>query len=314
MPLRDAQVRRIAGEHRGAPERRIAAVAARQDGMVSTEQLALLGVPKNATSRRLVAGKLHPVLRGVHAVGHPQVTRRGRWHAALLASGPEATLSHRSGGELRGVLAPRPGPVDVTVPGAKGRRRRGVRSHSGRLDPRDVELWEGLPVTTLSRTMLDLAEQISLRELVDALDRAEALRQYRPDEMADVLARARGRRGQRPLRRALLITRPQEVLTRSRLERRALKLVRVHRLPRPEVNVKLEGFEVDLLWRDARLAVEVDGRAWHGDGGAFESDRRRDTTLMIHGWRVARFTWRQVLNQPAWVASSLRALIDAGGG
>jgi very-short-patch-repair endonuclease len=102
------------------------------------------------------------------------------------------------------------------------------------------------------------------------------------------------------LRHALLITRPEDVLTRSELERRALRIVGA---PRPEVNVRLHGYEVDLLWRDARLVVELDGSAYHDP----ERDSRKTTNLMAHGWAVMRFTWRQVVNDPAWVRSRLAA-------
>jgi very-short-patch-repair endonuclease len=115
-----------------------------------------------------------------------------------------------------------------------------------------------------------------------------------------VIKGARGRRGAKPLRQALLITRPEDVLTRSELERRALRIVGS---PRPEVNVRLHGYEVDLLWRDARLVVELDGSAYHDP----ERDTRKTATLMAHGWAGMRFTWRQVVNDPAWIRSRLAA-------
>lgn len=312
MPLTDRQVRALADQAGPGRDHLIAAIAARQDGTIATRQLAAVGVPQPAVSRRVAAGRLHPMLTGVHAVGHPEVGRRGWWQAALLAAGPTATLSHRAAAELWGIADPRPGPIDVTVPGITGRRRRGVRCHGGQLDRRDVEHRAGLPVTTVARTLLDLAEQVTVPELVRTLDRAEAARLHRPAPVADVLARANGRRGSGRLRQALLIARPQDVLTRSELERRALRTVRRHGLPQPEVNVVLCTYEVDLLWRERRLAVELDGRGSHGDGVAFERDRRRDATLAVAGWQVLRFTWRQVVNEPAWVAGTLRHVLARG--
>ena len=116
-----------------------------------------------------------------------------------------------------------------------------------------------------------------------------------------MIKESRGRRGLKPLKQALLITRPQDVLTRSELERRALRLIKRARLPDPEVNVKLHGYEVDLLWRPARLIAELDGSEHHDP----ERDTRRDNNLRAHGWTTARFTWRQVVNDPGWVVDRL---------
>ncbi|HEU4658061.1 MAG TPA: type IV toxin-antitoxin system AbiEi family antitoxin domain-containing protein [Capillimicrobium sp.] len=286
-----------------------AALADRQDGAVATRQLELAGVHPRAVSRWRADGTLHPLLHGVHAVGHPRVTRRGWWQAALLASGPDAVLSHRSAAELWGVLQPADGPIHVTVPGATGRKSARVRVHTGRLEPRDVVVRNALPVTTVERMLLDLAEELTVGELVEVLDRCEAARLHRPRAVADVMARARGRRGLRRLREALLVARPQDFLTRSRLERRALRLIADHGLPRPEVNTRLHGYEADLLWRDAKLVVELDGRAFHGDGVAFERDRRRDANLQAAGFRVLRFTWRQVASDGAWVADRIATML-----
>jgi very-short-patch-repair endonuclease len=152
----------------------------------------------------------------------------------------------------------------------------------------------------VGRTLLDLAEIVTLDELVRTIDNATNARQLGRNTMSAVISAAKGRRGAKPLRQALLITRPEDVLTRSELERRALRVVGS---PRPEVNVRLQGYEVDLLWRDVRLVVELDGSAYHDP----ERDTRKTANLMAHGWAVMRFTWRQVVNDPAWVRSRLAA-------
>lgn len=310
MPLSDAAVRRLVrATAQDRPDHAIAAIAARQDGVISVRQERLAGLSGSAADRRVAAGRLHPLLRGVHAVGHPAVGRRGWWQAALLAGGPEAALSHRAVAEACGVISLGDGPIDITVPGVKRHHLGRVRFHSGRLERRDVVVRDGLPMTTVARMVLDLAEQISLRELVEVMDQCEARRLYRPLAVADVIRRSPGRRGLRTLRRAQRITRPQDVLTRSRLERRALRLVAAHNLPRPEVNVMLHGYEVDLLWRDADLAVELDSRTHHGDAVALDRDHRRDANLQAHGYRVLRFTWRQVIGDAPWVASRIRQLL-----
>jgi very-short-patch-repair endonuclease len=127
--------------------------------------------------------------------------------------------------------------------------------------------------------------------------------------MSSMIKQATGRRGLKPLKAALLITRPQDVLTRSELERRALRLIAASRLPRPEVNQRLHGYEVDLLWRDQRLIAELDGRDYHDK----ERDTRRDNNLLARGWTTARFTWRQVVNDPDWVVENLAIFLTPDG-
>lgn len=317
MPLRDADVRRLSDAMRlqlGArPDAVAAAIAARQGGAASVAQLAVAGLGARAVSRRVASGRMHPMFRGVVAVGHPGVTRHGWHHAALLAAGEAAALSHVTAGELWGLLDPGPGPIHVTVPGARGRRRERLRVHSGRLDASDVVVRDGLRATTVARTLIDLGELLTVDELVAVLDRAEARRLHHPRGVARAMAAATGRRGVAPLRRALLFARPQDVLTRSELERRALRMVARHRLPRPEVNARVLRYEVDLVWRHHALAVELDGRAWHGDGVALDRDHRRDADLQASGWRVLRFTWRQVVGEPAWVADRIARLLAISG-
>jgi very-short-patch-repair endonuclease len=290
------------------PDARVAWVAARQHGVVGHAQLLDAGIGPHGVDRRTAAGWLHRVHKGVFAVGHPGLTDRGRWTAAVLAGGPEAVLSHRSAAALWG-LRPNVSFVEVTVPGRRRRGPAGVVAHAGALDARETVVVDGIRVTTVARTLLDLAEILPVREVVAAIDRATARRLFDADAIRATVARATGRRGLKGLRAALLVTRPQDVLTRSELERRALRLIRAARLPRPEVNAQLLGHEVDLLWRDRRLAVELDGRRTHDTPNAFESDRRRDADRMARGWRVLRLTWRQVVNDPAWVASRVGAVL-----
>jgi len=287
---------------------RVAWIAAQQHGVVHHDHLLDAGVSRSGVRRRVAAGWLHRVHTGVFAVGHPGLTDRGRWTAAVLAGGPEAALSHRSAAALWG-LRPNVSFAEITVPGRRRRGPAGVVAHAGALDARETVVVDGIRVTTVARTLLDLAEVLPVREVVAAIDRATARRRFDADAIRATVAAATGRRGLKGLRAALLITRPQDVLTRSELERRALRLIRTARLPRPDVNVRLLGHEVDLLWRERRLAVELDGRETHDTPNAFESDRRRDADRMARGWRVLRLTWRQVVNDPAWVADRLTAVL-----
>ena len=282
------------------PDARVAWTAARQHGAISHDQLLDAGLSASGIRRRVEAGWLHRRHVGVFAVGHPALTQRGRWAAAVLAGGQDAVLSHRSAGALWGLCFDARVP-EITVPGRKRHGHAAVRVHANRLRPGDTLLVDGIPTTKVARTLLDLAEVLTLDQLVQAIDNATNSRHLRPALMSSVIRQSRGRRGLKPLRQALLITRPQDVLTRSELERRALRLIARARLPKPEVNTRLHGYEVDLLWRHANLIVELDGREYHDP----ERDTRRDNNLRSHGWTTARFTWRRVVNDEAWVVERL---------
>jgi very-short-patch-repair endonuclease len=278
---------------------RVAWIAAHQHGTIAYDQLRGVGLSPGGIDHRVAAGWLHREHIGVFAVGHPGLTPRGRWMAATLAGGEGAVLSHRSAAAHWGIG--RDGAVpSITLPGTKRRGTASLEVHAGRLRPDEVVIYEDIPVTSVGRTLLDLAEIVTLDELVKTIDNATNARHLGRNTMSSVISAAKGRRGAKPLRHALLITRPEDVLTRSELERRALRIVGS---PRPEVNVRLHGYEVDLLWRDARLVVELDGSAYHDP----ERDTRKTANLMAHGWAVMRFTWRQVVNDPDWVSSRLAA-------
>lgn len=286
---------------------RVAWVAARQHGVIAHDQLARAGITRWGVQRRVAAGWLHRRHLGVFAVGHPALTQRGRFAAAVLAGGAGAVLSHRSAAALW-ELMPETEILDITIPGRRRAGPAGVVVHAGALRAEDVKRIDGIPVTSLPRTLLDLAEVVGLDQLVACIDRTG--NRLRPGLMSSMISDHRGRRGLKPLRQALLITRPQDVLTRSELERRALKLVATANLGRPEVNVRLYGYEVDLLWRAQRLVVELDGRRWHDTPALRERDSRRDTNLLCRGYPVMRLTWRQVVNDPAWVSQRLRRALQ----
>ena len=311
-PGRGSPHRRIAATKAPTPDGldwRLAALAARQHGVVSLPQILAAGAGHGAVQRRVRAGRLHRLFPGVFAVGHPAVSPLGRHLAATLACGDDAVLSHRAAAHLHGVWTSRFAPPEVTIPGTRRRGPAGIRAHRGRLDPADVTTVDGIRVTTVARLLLDLAEGLAVAHLVAVVDRCQARRLYDPDAVRAVIGRGAGRRGLRTLTRALMIVRPQDVLTRSELERRALRLLADAGIATPEVNEKLGRYEVDLLWRDRGLVVELDGREWHDTADAFERDRRRDADLMASGWRVMRLTWRQVVNEPRWVAGRLRAAL-----
>jgi very-short-patch-repair endonuclease len=283
----------------------IARVAARQHGVVSVMQLHAAGIDSSAIKRRVAAGRLHRIHRGVYAVGHAHLSNEGRWMAAVLACGEGAVLSHRSAGELWRMLRPRTRrsvqddgrteapPVEVTVPGTGGRKRhRGIALHrSSTLTAGLCTRRDGIPVTKPSRTLTDLRSVLSEAQWAAALREAEFLR-------LPVREDARG--SERPR-------------TRTELEAMFMALVRRRRLPRPEVNVQVERFEVDFLWRAERVIVEVDGWESHRTRSAFEADRARDARLTVLGYDVLRFTWWQVQADGAAVARTIRAILAREG-
>ncbi len=233
--------------------------------------------------------------------------------AAVLAYGARAALSYRSSAALLGLRADRRGRVDISLPARSPRSRPGIQAHgSPTLTAADVTVEQGIPTTTVARTLLDLAETVGARELERAIDRAETLRAFDLAAIEEVLGRANGRRGVAVLRRALVAaTRP--AITESELEERFLALCATYGLPRPEVNawLALEGGHVkaDFLWRAQRLIVETDGYAFHSGRQAFERDYGRDQRLWLAGWKVRRFTWRQVTQQSANTAETVRAAL-----
>ncbi len=250
----------------------LARLAARQHGVVSSRQLRTAGIDHRSISRRVQNGRLHRIHRGVYAVGHTNLSFEGRCMAAVLALGQCAVISHRSAAALWGLLPSPAGFVDVTVSGDGGRRKRvGVTVHrSFTLAPRVMTRRNGIGVTTPSRTLRDLHRAVPRQVYRRALRRALDLRLIRSDQLRDA------------------------DLTRSELERRFVALCRRHRLPQPEVNARVGGYEVDFLWPDRHLIVETDGFRHHAGRSAFESDRARDVHLQSLGYRVLRFTHRQV--------------------
>ena len=274
---------------------RIAGLASHQHGVVARRQLLALGLSDDAIERRLAAGRLHLLHRGVFAVGHTVLKVEGRWMAATLATA--GVLSHATAAAAWDLRRRGTGAIHVTVQGNR-RRRDGVRIHrSRRLEPRDITTLRGIPFTTPVRTIIDLATTLEGRPLEQALDRAEQLRLV---DFAELRHRPIP-----PALQAVLSLYSAATPTRSEMEERFLQLCDAHGLPRPGTNVVIEGYEVDFVWRDRRLIVEVDGYAYHRSPTAFETDRERDVVLAMAGWLVLRFTWTQLTTRPVWVARAI---------
>jgi very-short-patch-repair endonuclease len=285
----------------------VAALAERQDGVVSRVQLLAAGLGQGAIEHRVRRGRLHRIHWGVYAVGHRRLTPRGRFRAAVLAcGGPDrAVLSHRSAAAVWDLL-PSPAQFEI-ITRRESRARSGIRVHRSRtLTAADITTHDGLPVTTVARTLLDLATMLTPHRLERVVHRAAHLQ---------ILDAAQFPSCTPPGLRAALhtLTTGDPQLTRSKLEERFLILILDAQLPRPEVNARVGGHEVDFLWRDHRLVVETDGAATHLTRPAFEEDRRRDAELQAQGYRVLRFTWRQVVEQPRATIATVAQLLAADG-
>lgn len=282
----------------GLPEDIIAEIAARQHGLVTRRQLLLAGLSARMIEGLVKSKRLRALHRGVYLVA-PAELPRTRDMAAVLACGPAARLSHRSAAAVWGMAPERDRASDVEVTGRSGTRcrRPGIRLYRVAGDGRDeTTVVDGIPITTPARTLIDLARILPSRELEQAAARAERLGLIRPGELASIVRRYRGRRGMRMLQ-SLIDRQAGPALTRSEAEARFRDEVRRFRLPPPETNVVVAGYELDFLWRPAGLAVEIDGHRFHSRRHSFENDRRRDAALAAVGIQVIRITWRQLVDE-----------------
>jgi very-short-patch-repair endonuclease len=297
------------------PDLEISRLAGRQYGVVAREQLVGLGLSKGAIDRRVQAGRLHVLDRGVYAVGHRIVPPEGRWLAAILRVGEGAALSHSSAAVLWGLRrSANRERIDVATP-RSSRSTPSIQRRHVQLWPDEVTVRRRIPVTTLARTLFDISAETSAEGLEGAIRQAEYLHRFRLEALERMLDRHPGRRGVATVRACLRhLGRGPRGRVRSKLELRFATLLSGTRLPRPELNALLDidgsKVEADCLWRKQRLIVELDGGEAHGTRVAFESDRERDRRLQAAGWRVVRVTWRQ-LDDPAALLQDLSTLLVA---
>jgi putative AbiEi antitoxin of type IV toxin-antitoxin system len=271
----------------------LAELADRQWGVASLAQLQALGIGARAVQLRATAGRLHRVHRGVYAVGHRILRPEGHRLAAVLACGPGAVLSHRSAATHWELLATSQERIDVTAP----RSRQGVpgiRLHTSRsLDAEDTTSHEAIPITTVHRTLLDLAATARKDQLENALAQAMHLQLYDQRAIDDVVARSNGHRGTRVLKEA---TEQEPQITKSMWEIRMLALIRGANLPEPRCNEALHApdhgeCKPDFYWPAYGVIVETDGWEAHRTLAAFRGDRAKDAALTAAGYKVLRFTW-----------------------
>jgi very-short-patch-repair endonuclease len=294
-------------------DRALAALAERQYGVVGRWQLIEAGWSGGAIEKRIWAGRLHPLYAGVYRVGHGLVQREGRWMAAVLASGPEAVLSHWSAAALWLIRPNSRSIIDVTTP-HKSRSWDGIRRHHKALPGDEVTVEEGIPVTSVPRTIFDLAAIESADVIQNLLRESEFLQLSDRLSLPDLVERYPGRRGVRKVRLALERLREEpEGRKRSPLEERFAPFLRQHSLPLPRFNDWIllgdKRYLVDCYWPEVRRIVELDGWDGHSTRTAFREDRARDRRLSAAGYSVIHLTWNQLDDEPEAVASDLRMLL-----
>jgi very-short-patch-repair endonuclease len=281
-------------------------LARAQHGVITRTQLLALGLEPGAIAHRLRSGRLHPVQRGVYAVGRPELSRHGWWLAAVSSCGPMAVLSHRSAAALHGIVDPSAASIEVTVPPATIRTRPGVRAYRRVVSPDEIARVERIPVTIAERTLLDLAPVIGAKRLEAAINAADKHDLIDPESLRSALDRYAGRRGVTVLRQ--LLDRRTFTLTDSKLERRFLPLARAAGLGQPRTGDRLNGFEVDFFWPELGLVVETDGLRYHRTPAAQARDRLRDQAHTAAGLTTLRFTHAQVRYEPLHVRDTLAAV------
>ncbi|HYH52804.1 MAG TPA: DUF559 domain-containing protein [Solirubrobacterales bacterium] len=312
----DRPYRGLARTRERAPgDQAIARLAQRQYGVVGRQQLLALGVGEDAIQHRITTGRLHLLHKGAYAVGHRVVSRQGRWLAAVLASGAEAALSYHSAAALWMIRPNSRTSIDVTVP-HRSRSSKLIQRHVSIVpaDERTVE--EGIPATTVPRTIFDLAATEPVDVVENLLREAEHRHLWDRLSLPHLLERYPGRRGSRKVRAALERLEEESAgRKRSRLEERFAPFLRRNRLPLPRFNdwigVGARRFQVDCHWPGTGQIVELDGWDGHSTRTAFREDRARDRRLRVAGYSVTRLTWNQLDDEPEAVAADLRALLSS---
>lgn len=289
------------------PSSAVWGLARRQHGVVTRGQLLELGMSPSAIEHRIAIGRLHPLWRGVYAVGRPSVGQRGRWMAAALSCGDRALLSHRGAAALWGILRPFRGvDVEVVVPRGRIRRRPGILVYQ-RGDPAPTRrVIDAIPVTDVVTTLVDLATCVSDALLVRAINQADRLNLIDAHDLRARLDPLPRRSGLVRLRS--LLDEQGGAFVDTLLEKRFLRLVRTAGLPVPETQVKVNGYRVDFHWPDLGLVVETDGPLDHRTPAQQSSDRRRDQTHTVAGLTTVRFTEAQVRYEPGRVGATLKAV------
>ena len=276
-------------------------------------QLVERGWSETAIDKRIRAGRLHRVHAGVYSVGHRLLTRQGLWMAAVLASGADALLSHWSAAALWGIRPNRRSRIDVTV-AHRSRSSRAIHRHVSTVPEDERAVHEGVPVTSVHRTIFDLAAAEDIDGAVAMVKEAEYLNRWDRLSLPDLVERYPGKRGSRKVRSALQRLEEEPAgRTRSKLEERFAPFLRRRQLPLPRFNDSIllgaKRYQVDCHWPGTNRIVELDGWEGHRTRSAFREDRERDRRLAAAGYIVTRLTWNQLDDEPEAIAADLRALL-----
>jgi very-short-patch-repair endonuclease len=280
----------------------IGRLASRSHGVVTRVVLLDAGVSAHEIRRRVRSGALLREYAGVYRVGHRAPSVEARYLAAVLACGEEAFLSGAAAAFLFGILKGKPPQPEVT--GRKVKRIPGVKTHRSRRI--EATVWKGIPVTTVARTLVDLAATLSFDGLSRACHEAEVRFGARPEQVEAVLRP--NAKGAHNLRR---IIHGEAPITLSRLEKRFLRLLEAANLPLPRTNKPAGAHRVDCRWPDRRLTVELDSYTYHRSRYAWEQDRKRDREARARGDEHRRYTWGDVFEDPAAVLGELEPLLRA---
>lgn len=279
-------------------------LAGRQHGIVARRQLLELGFNRREIEHRVSRGRLHVVMRGVYAVGWPRLTRERRWTAAVLACGDGALLSHRSAAALWGICTEACGRIDVSVTRRCELRRPGLRVR-GRptLTPDDIASRDHIPVTAVTRTLVDLATELNALGIERAVNEADKRDLIDPEALRAALDSYRGEPGA-PLLRRLLDKRTFR-LSDSDLEILFRPIAEAAGLEQPLTKQVVNGWEVDFYWPGLGLVVETDGLRYHRTATSQARDARRDRSHALAGMTSLRFTHYEVKYEPAVVRAEL---------
>jgi hypothetical protein len=290
-------------------DKAIAALARTQHGYITRQQLLDLGLGPRAIEYRVAIGRLIPVYRGVYAVGHVPLGMEARAHAAVLACGTGAVLSHGSAASLWKYVKDWSAPLEVTA--KSDRRRPGITVHRATsLTRRDVTQQLGIPVTSPARTVLDMTPRLGDRQLRRFMRDARLTHTLGLSDLAELLARQPRHPATKRLQ-PFIDPRRAGGPTRSEFEDAFIEFASRYDLPAPITNTQLHGYEIDALFPAERVIVELDGAEFHLDREVFESDRERDAALLEAGYVTVRITWERLKQQPAREAARLRKILDA---
>jgi hypothetical protein len=287
-------------------EQELRRIADGAHGVVTRVEALAAGVSESGIKRRVQKGLLIPRYPGVYRVGHCAPSVEADYMAAVKVCGEGAALSGRAAAYLLGLVKGRPPPPEVTAP--KWRRVKGLRTwHSRKLDRRDVIRVRGIPVTSVARTLVDLAAVLTLDELARACHEAGVLYRTTPRQVEAVLSRLSNRRGARKLR---AVMGGDVRVTLSKLERAFLALLRREGLPLPQTNRPASGLRVDCRWPEHQLTVELDSYQFHNSHYSWEQDRRRQRDARAREDEFRRYTWADVTKDARLTAAELRALFE----